>query len=102
MNLLNWLFVHQPSVVGNVSNLTVFALLGTFARAYLKIKCKSCMRIALHKVTGTVYRTCVKHTTVDHHDMLRVKHAEEHPEQHELLNEGKDTCTSVASSGSSC
>lgn len=86
MNPLNWLLLHQPSIIGNISNLTVFGLLGAVIRAYFKVKCQSCRRIALHKVGGTTYRTCTRHTTIAHHAELHQQHAIDHPEQHELLN----------------
>jgi len=47
---------------------------------------KGCPRVGKHKVEGTTYRTCTRHTTVSVHKKLAEKHAVERPEQHELLN----------------
>ena len=47
---------------------------------------KRCPRIGKHKVEGTTYRTCSKHTTVLVHVRLMDRHAVERPEQHELTS----------------
>jgi len=88
MNIWNWLFVNQPIWVSNVSNLTSITVFGAVIGLYKKFNCNQpkCWRIGHHKVEGTTYRTCSKHTTLEVHSALQKKHAKERPEQHKLLN----------------
>ena len=90
---MSWLYQfflgpRQPIWVSDLSNLTVFALVGSAAGLYKKMNCaeKRCWRIGRHPVTGTGHRTCHHHSTVEVHDRLFAEHAAKHPEQHELLN----------------
>lgn len=88
MDILNWLFVNQPTWVSNVSNLTSITVFGAVIGLYRRFDCSqaSCWRIGLHKVDGTTYRTCAKHATIELHSALQSKHAKKRPEQHKLLN----------------
>ena len=63
--------------------LTYFA---GFAVVYRRMKCKSCWRLAHHKVEGTHYRTCHIHATQSKHDALRARHKAKHPDTHAFLN----------------
>jgi hypothetical protein len=62
--------------------LTYFAVITV---AYRHLKCKSCWRIAHHRVEGTHYKTCHLHATPAEHARLSALHAHKFPEQHELL-----------------
>jgi hypothetical protein len=62
--------------------LTYFAVIGV---AYRHLKCKSCWRIAHHRVEGTHYKTCHKHATPEEHQRLYDLHAQKFPEQHKLF-----------------
>lgn len=88
MSVWNWLFVNQPTWVSNVSNLTSITVLGAVIGLYKRFNCNQprCWRVGHHKVDGTTYRTCTKHTTIGFHSALQKKHAKERPEQHALLN----------------
>lgn len=56
---------------------------------YRQHKCVTCLRIAYHPVDGTIYKTCHRHATVEHHANLVQRHGEEHPEQHKFLRRPK-------------
>ncbi|MGH7156849.1 MAG: hypothetical protein ACREGG_01940 [Candidatus Saccharimonadales bacterium] len=87
MAVWNWLFVNQPTWVSNVSNLTSITVLGVVVGLYKRFNCNQprCWRIGHHKVDGTTYRTCSKHTTLEYHTALQKQHAVKHPKQHEFL-----------------
>jgi len=91
--MLHWLWeltvgTNQPIWISNLSNLTVFLLLGSAVGIYTHHECreKGCYRLAHHPVEGTTFKTCRPHATVEVHDRLSAEHAKKHPEQHELLN----------------
>lgn len=69
---------------GFAGDLTIFAAIIIW---YKRNKCKSCWRLAYHKVRGTHYKTCHKHATIAHHAKIRSGHAEQYPEQHKFLKE---------------
>lgn len=91
MGIWNWLFVNQPTWVSNLSNLTSITVLGAVIGMYKKFNCNQsgCWRVGHHKVEGTTYRTCSKHTTLKFHTALQQKHAKKRPEQHRFLNPSK-------------
>lgn len=84
----DWLFINQPVWISNLSNLTSFTILGAILGFYKRYNCDqpNCIRLGLHTVDGTTYRTCTKHMTVSDHAALQDRHASERPDQHELLN----------------
>lgn len=90
MIFISWLFIHQPAIISNIANLIGMAGLAAVGSVYRRLKCKTCWRWGLHKVARTVYRTCTKHTTLGEHACLLEKHADEHPQQHALLNQEND------------
>lgn len=54
--------------------------LGVVLVVYRLFRCKSCLRPAFHhKVPGTSYRTCSKHSTIAHHAKLLAKHRAKYP-----------------------
>ena len=73
--------------------LTYFAVIGV---AYRHLKCKSCWRIAHHRVEGTHYKTCHKHATPDEHARLQEMHRHKFPEQHKLFSKGGAASTRAA------
>lgn len=82
MIVYNWLF---RSDLPNIIQVTSGVLL---LYALRKFNCneKRCLRIGTHKVEGTTYRTCHKHTTIPVHARLIGRHSEKRPEAHRLLN----------------
>jgi hypothetical protein len=90
---LGWLWhalvVNQPVWISNISNLTSITTLGALGALYKKFLCEQhrCWRIGSHRVDGTTYRTCGKHTTATVHAHLSRKHAERRPAQHAFLND---------------
>ena len=75
--------------------LTYFTVI---AVAYRHLKCKSCWRIAHHRVEGTHYRTCHKHATPAEHARLSALHARKFPEQHKLFEKAAATAATQHSS----
>jgi hypothetical protein len=75
-------------------NIAASAILGTaiFWRLYKKDKCASCWRPGVHRVEGTHYRTCHKHSNSVDHKKLREQHRRKYPVEHKLLNGGKRGC----------
>jgi hypothetical protein len=73
MSIWDWLFTNQPAWVGNVANLTSITVLGAVIGLYRRLLCDQpkCYRLGLHKVEGTTYRTCAKHTTAVYHKLLQ-------------------------------
>jgi hypothetical protein len=91
MHIWNLVFINQPTWVSNLSNLTSITVFGFLISLYRRFNCsqKKCWRIGRHKVDGTTYHTCAKHTTLKFHSALQKKHARKRPEQHALLNPPK-------------
>jgi hypothetical protein len=83
------LVIHQPNWISNVSNLTSITTLGALGALYKKFLCEQrrCWRIGSHRVDGTTYRTCGRHTTAIVHADLTSKHARRRPSQHAFLND---------------
>ena len=50
---------------------------------------KWCFRLGHHKVEGTHYRTCPKHTNQEVHTRLQHQHFARHTEAHKFLNKGE-------------
>lgn len=73
------------NIIQVVSGTSLIAAVALFFR-HLICKERGCCRIALHRVKGTTYRTCTKHTTTAAHYRLWARHAAERPDQHDLLN----------------
>lgn len=67
------------------SDLGEITLIGMGITWYKHHKCTSCWRLAKHKVEGTSYATCHKHTTLTDHTELQAKHLMAFPEQHKFL-----------------
>lgn len=88
MSIWNWLFINQPTWISNLSNLTSITIFGALIGFYKRFNCNQakCWRIGRHKVDGTTYHTCAKHTTIKFHSALQKKHTKERPEQDKLLN----------------
>jgi hypothetical protein len=91
---MHWLYEfvwgsQQPIWVNDISNLTVFGEVAVLGGLYKRFNCSNprCWRLGRHPVKGTKYRTCHPHATKVVHDALFQHHAEQHPEQHELLNQ---------------
>ena len=96
--LQHWLAVHTGTVnesgpfygfwSGFGSDLGELTIVGAIIGTYKHHNCgtKRCWRIGKTPVEGTPYKTCHKHSTVEHHKRLHTTHAEDHPEQHALLN----------------
>lgn len=72
---------------GFVSDLTLFTAITVW---YKRHRCKSCWRIAHHRVHGTHYKTCHKHMTSREHDKIRMEHEKAFPDQHRFLEEEGD------------
>jgi hypothetical protein len=87
----NELVTNQPAWISNLSNLTSITTLGAIAAMYKKFNCEQrhCWRIGHHKVEGTTYRTCGKHTTAAVHETLQQKHAHKRPDQHAFLHRNR-------------
>jgi hypothetical protein len=86
VTVYDWLFRSDlANILQVIGSLSLIAAIVAFFR---KLRCAQpgCYRAGLHRVTGTTYRTCVRHTTLDVHDALYDRHARERPAQHELLN----------------
>jgi hypothetical protein len=69
-------------------NIAASAILGLaiFWRLYKKDKCSNCWRPGIHKVEGTHYFTCHRHTNkLDHKELFKL-HASKYPAEHDLLN----------------
>jgi hypothetical protein len=60
--------------------------LGLYALRKFNCKQKRCPRIGRHAVQGTTYHTCARHTTAPVHEKLFAQHAQQRPDQHDLLN----------------
>ncbi len=88
MGIWHWLFFNQPLWVSNLSNLTSITVLGAIIGLYKRFNCNQsrCWRIGRHRVEGTTYRTCAKHTTLEYHTGLQKRHAKKYPKQHEFLS----------------
>ena len=95
--LWHWIEVHTGTVnesgpyyawfSGFGSDLGEGTIFASIWMIYRQHKCKTCPRIAKHRVEGTSYKTCHKHSTKAHHEFLHRHHEERHPDQHEFLND---------------
>lgn len=70
------------------SDLGELTIIGALLAGYKHHNCavKGCPRFGTHKVDGTKYKTCHKHTTLSWHAKLQQDHSDKFPEQHKLLN----------------
>jgi len=98
MHLL--LLLYQALVHSDVPNIIqdVSGIVALWALRKFNCKVSHCWRFGRHTVNGTTYHTCTKHAVTDVHTALQAQHAVERPEQHKLLNEGNDVCTSAVDS----
>ena len=84
----------QSLIIGlwfNVAAGFIYAIilyLAVFKKMYV-CEGKWCFRIGHHRVKGTHYKTCPKHTTDKDHKILIAKHKRKHPEAHKFLNQDK-------------
>jgi hypothetical protein len=82
---------YQDNVVAGFINSIVIGIAAYFIILKKMLVCqeKWCFRIGHHKVEGTHYKTCPKHSTAEIHKKWQHKHNAKYPEQHEFLK--KDT-----------
>ena len=78
---------HHGAVYGNIVAVPICAVISYIVVLRKHVECRQpgCLRFAKVPVTGTHYKTCVKHATVSRHARLRADHAEKHPELHKML-----------------
>jgi hypothetical protein len=85
----HWLFLAYTGLIRtDVPNIIQVSSGIAAIYAIRKFNCtkKGCLRLGIHKVEGTTYRTCRHHLTRDIHRELRTQHAERHPEAHKTIN----------------
>lgn len=89
MFLLHWLYVIGTTtwfglLANYIQNITGIA--GAILWRMHQCRIPWCPRLGKHDVEGTTWRVCHKHHQKPHHDFLRNRHADKHPER---LNHGE-------------
>jgi hypothetical protein len=82
---------YQDNVIAGFINSIILGVAAWFLIVKKMLICKEtwCFRPGHHKVEGTHYKTCPKHTTKEIHDKWKIQHKKDYPEAHKFLKEGK-------------
>lgn len=79
---------YQDNVIAGFIASSILWILAYFIVLKKILICQEtlCLRIGHHKVDGTHYKTCPKHTCPETHVKLKHKHYAKHPQAHKYLN----------------
>ena len=78
---------YQDNVIAGFINSIVIGVLAYFIILKKMLVCKEdwCFRFGHHKVEGTHYKTCPKHTNAEVHNRLQKAHRDKHPKADKFL-----------------